>query len=85
MDLKRGKFRAQSELCSLSMFVLFNHLTPPPRQLLAADPDAVAPYKENSPEAVKSFHEKPMPTKNIQITKNAQVTNNKMHIQQPRK
>lgn len=43
----------------------------------------VPPFKENTVEAVKAFHEKPLASKNVQI-KNPQVVNN-MHIQQPRK
>ena len=51
----------------------------------AAETEVVGPYKENSPAAVKSFHDKPLPSKNIQVTKNPQATANNMNIQQPRK
>ena len=50
-----------------------------------ADANVVAAFKENSPAAVKSYHEKPLPAKNIQVTKNPQLASNNMNIQQPRK
>ena len=50
-----------------------------------ADPNIVAPYKENTPAAVKAFHEKPVPSKNVQVTKNPQIASTNMNIQQPRK
>jgi len=54
-------------------------------EVQAAETEVVGPYKENSPAAVKSFHDKPLPSKNIQVTKNPQATANNMNIQQPRK
>jgi len=54
-------------------------------EVQVADPNMVSPYKENSPAAVKSFHEKPVPSKNIQVTKNPQIASANMNIQQPRK
>jgi len=54
-------------------------------EVQVADPNVVAAFKENSPAAVKSYHEKPLPAKNIQVTKNPQLASNNMNIQQPRK
>lgn len=50
-----------------------------------AEQSVVPPFKENTPAAVKAFHEKPAPTKNIQVTKNPQTSSTNMNIQQPRK
>lgn len=53
------------------------------QDLQVAETDVTPVYKENTVDAVKSYHDKPMPTKNIQI-KNPQIATN-IQIQQPRK
>ena len=57
--------------------------SPAQETLEVVETAVVPPFKENTVEAVKAFHEKPLASKNVQI-KNPQVVNN-MHIQQPRK
>eukprot|EP00116_Pleurobrachia_bachei_P016457 sb/3476719/ len=53
--------------------------------VVEADPSVVTPYKENTPDAVKSFHEKPIPSKDFQVSKNPQVSGQNMRLNQPRK
>jgi len=55
------------------------------KELVDSSQDVVPPYKENTVEAVKAFHEKPAPTKQQPHVKQTGAGTAQSHIHQPRK